>query len=194
MAAAGTAAAASALPESPPAAAAPSKLPLPAPLPPDVFRERQARLVASAKARGLDALFVTPSTNLAWSANLSIGRSERLTALILPVDGRAVLVTPNFEAENHKRDVAVDNIVTWNEDEDPMALAVRAIGRAKTLGIEGSTAYHTVAQLSASASSVRMQDATDVFDALRMVKSEQEKALIRDAAKRTILAIEATQR
>ena len=194
MAAAGTAAAASALPESAAAAQAPARLPLPPPLPADVFRERQARLVASAKARGLDALFVTPSTNLAWSANLSIGRSERLTALILSVDGPAVLITPNFEAENHRRDVAVDDIVTWNEDQDPMALAVRALARAKAVGIEGSTAYHTVAQLSASASSVRMQDATDVFDSLRMIKSEQEKALIRDAAKRTILAIEATQR
>ena len=81
---------------------------LPPALGPDVFRDRQARLAASAKARGLDALFLTPSTNLAWSANLAIGRSERLTALILPVDGPAVLVTPNFEAENHRRDVVVN--------------------------------------------------------------------------------------
>jgi Xaa-Pro dipeptidase len=198
VAAAGTAAAGAALPESvaaePAAPPAPSTLPLPPPLPADVFRERQARLAGAAKARGLDALFVTPSTNLAWSSNLSIGRSERLTALILPVDGPAVLITPNFEAENHRRDVAVNDIVTWNEDEDPMALAVRALGRAKTVGIEGSTAYHTVAQLSAAASSVQMQDATELFDSFRMVKSAEEKALIREAARRTILAIEATQR
>jgi Xaa-Pro aminopeptidase len=196
VASAGTAAAGAALPESMAAAKAtpPTAPPLPPPLPADVFRERQSRLAMAAKARGLDALFVTPSTNLAWSSNLSIGRSERLTALILPVDGPAVLITPNFEAENHRRDVAVNDIVTWNEDEDPMTLTVRALGRAKTLGIEGSTAYHTVAQLSASASSVRMQDATELFDSLRMVKSAAEKALIRDAAKRTILAIEATQR
>src|SRR5262245_60113270 len=100
-------------------------MPLPPALPADVFRDRQARLAAAAKARGLDAVFVTPSTNLSWSANLSIGRSERLTALILPVDGPAVLVTPNFEAENHRRDVVVGEILTWNEDEDPMALAAR---------------------------------------------------------------------
>ncbi len=169
--------------------------PLPPALGPDVFRDRQARLAASAKARGLDALFLTPSTNLAWSANLAIGRSERLTALILPVDGPAVLVTPNFEAENHRRDVVATEVVTWNEDDDPMALAARALGRAKTIGIEGSTAYHTATQLSSAAgSSVRMQDATAVFDALRMVKSPEERALIRDAADRTILAIEGSHR
>ncbi len=168
--------------------------PLPQALAPDVFRDRQARLAASAKSRGLDALFLTPSTNLAWSANLAIGRSERLTALILAVDGRAVLVTPNFEAENHRRDVVVDEVVTWNEDDDPMVMASRALGRAKTIGIEGSTAYHTATQLSSAAGSVRMQDATAVFDALRMVKSPEERAFIRDAAGRTILAIEGSQR
>jgi Xaa-Pro dipeptidase len=169
-------------------------MPLPPALSPDAFRERQARLAAAAKARGLDALFVTPSRNLAWSANLSIGRSERLTAFILPADGPSVLVTPSFEAENHRREVVVDEVVTWNEDEDPMALAAKALGRAKAVGIEGSTAYHTAAQLSESTSGPRMQDATALFDAFRMVKSPEERAFIRDAARRTILAIEASHR
>ncbi len=176
------------------AEAAAGAVTLPPALAPGVFRERQARLAASAKARGLEAVFVTPSTNLSWSANLSIGRSERLTALILSADGRATLVTPSFEAENHRRDLVADDVVTWNEDEDPMALAARALGGAKTVGIEGSTAYHTATKLSAAASGVRMQDATALFDSLRMVKSAEEKALIKDAARRTILAIEAAHR
>lgn len=179
------------------AAAAPSPdvAPLPPALPAEVFRERQARLRAAAKARGLAALFVTPSTNLAWSANLAIWRSERLTALILRTDGPAVLVTPSFEAENHRKDAAVDEIVSWNEDEDPMALAVRALGGAKTVGIEGSTAYHTAAQLSAAAgAALQCSDATDVFDPLRAVKSAAEQDFIRDAARRTIAAIEAVHR
>src|SRR5262245_35369995 len=96
----------------PPAAlaAAPQAPPLPPPLEPDVFRDRQARLRADAKARGLDALFVTPSTNLAYSANLAIGRSERLTALILFTDGPAILVTPSFEEANHKRHAVADEV------------------------------------------------------------------------------------
>src|SRR5262245_11775671 len=195
--AAGTATATAALAASRPLSAEPAHAaapPLPPPLAPDVFRERQARLAASAKARGLDALFVTPSRNLAWSTNLGIGRSERLTALILPADGPAVLVTPNFEAENHRREVVADEIVTWNEEEDPMVLVVKALGRAKSVGIEGSTAYHTVAELSDAASGVRMQDATALFDAFRMVKNPEERAFIRDAARRTILAIEASHK
>jgi Xaa-Pro dipeptidase len=170
--------------------------PLPAPLAADVFRDRQARLRASAKSRGLDALFVTPSTNLAWTANLAIGRSERLTALILSTEGPAILVTPRFEAENHRLDAVVDDIVTWNEDEDPMPLVVRALdkAKAKTLGIEGSTAYHTATKLLETANGVAAQDATALFDALRMIKSPEEQAFIRDAARRTSLAIAAVHR
>ena len=190
MTATGAAAAVLAAPR--PSGAATAPPPLPPPLAADAFRERQARLRAAARAAGLAALFATPSTNLAYATNLSIGRSERLTALLLFTDGPAVLVTPSFEAENHRRDVVADDIVTWKEDEDPMPVVARLVGSGP-VGIEGSTAYDTVARLSAAAS-VGARDASDVFDGLRRVKSPEEQAFIREAARRTNLAIEATHR
>lgn len=192
MTATGAAAAALAAPRAAGGASAPPPSPLPPPLPADAFRERQARLRAAARTAGLAALFATPSTNLTYATNLSIGRSERLTALLLFTDGPAVLVTPFFEEENHRRDVVADDVVTWKEDEDPMPVVARLLGSGP-VGIEGSTAYDTVARLSAAAS-VGPRDASDVFEGLRRVKSPQEQAFIREAARRTILAIEATHR
>src|SRR5437870_5479720 len=147
--------------------------PLPPPLKPDAFRERQAKLRAEAKARGLDVLFVTPSTNLAYSANLAIGRSERLTALLLFTDGPAVLVTPSFEEANHRRSAVVDDVKTWREDEDPITLTGKLLAERKTIGIEGSTTLETVTAL-ARVHSAKTQEATPLFDALRMIKSEEE--------------------
>ena len=166
--------------------------PLPSPLPADAFRERQARLRSAARAAGAAALFVTPSTNLAWSSNLAIERSERLTALVLLVDGPAILVTPTFEAENHRRDAVVDEIVSWKEDEDPIAAVVKIVPRG-AVGIEGTTAYGTVARLTGAAP-IEARDATEIFAAPRRIKSPEEQAFIREAARRTILAIEATHR
>ena len=166
---------------------------LPPPLKPDVFRDRQARLRAEAKARGFDALFVTPSTNLAYSANLAIGRSERLTALVLFTDGPAILVTPTFEEANHKRNAVADEVRTWQEDEDPIPLVAKLVHGKKTMGAEGSTSYGTVTALSA-ATSVKIEDATGVFDALRMIKTDEEQAFIREAGKRTNAAIEGTHK
>ncbi|HEY6050743.1 MAG TPA: Xaa-Pro peptidase family protein, partial [Thermoanaerobaculia bacterium] len=174
------------------AAAAPPP-PLPPPLPADVFRERQSRMRAAAKARGIDAVFVTPSTNLAWSANLAIGRSERLTALLLLTDGPAVLITPSFEEANHKRSAVVDEVRTWNEDQDPFALAAKALAGKKTVGIEGSTAYSAVSSL-ATAAAAKLEEASALFDPLRMVKSEQEQGFLREAGRRTTATIDATHK
>ena len=158
---------------------------------PEVFRERQEKLRAGAKLKNLDALFVMASTNLAYSANLSIGRSERLTALVLLTDGPALLVTPSFEEANHKREAVVDDVKTWQEDADPIALTAKLLGGRKAIGIEGATVYSTVCLL-AAATPARMEDATPVFDVLRMIKSSEEQAFIRDAARRTNAAISAT--
>src|SRR5512132_3600450 len=174
-------------------AASPAAPPLPPPLPADVFRERQTRLRAAAKARGIDAIFVTPSTNLGWSANLAIGRSERLTALLLFTDGPAVLITPSFEEANHKRNAVVDEVRTWNEDQDPIALTAKALTGKNSVGIEGSTAYSTVSALGA-AGSAKLVEATPVFDPLRMIKSEQEQGFLREAGHRTNETIDATHK
>ncbi len=190
---AGAAAAATALPAVPILAAGPDAPPLPPALKPDAFRERQAKLRAGAKALGLDVLFVTASTNLAYSANLAIARSERLTALLLFADGPAVLVTPSFEEANHKRTAVVDDVKTWQEEEDPIVLAARLFSGRKTIGVEGSTSYATLTSLS-HACPARFEEATPVFDALRMIKSPEEQAFIRDAARRTNLAIEETHK
>jgi Xaa-Pro dipeptidase len=164
------------------------------PLPPrpkaDVYRERQAKLRAAAKSRGWDAVLVTPSTNLAYATGLQMSRSERLTALLLFTDGPAVLVTPAFEESNVTRDATVDDVKTWQEEQDPVAIAAKLL-TGKTVGIEGSTAYST-ASLVSTAASAKMEDATPIFDALRSVKSDEELSFIREAARRTVLAITGT--
>ncbi len=188
------AAGASAILPTPNLSAAPAPAaPLPPPLPPDVFRDRQARLKAEAKSRGIDALFVTPSTNLSWAANLAIGRSERLTALLLFADAPSILITPSFEEANHKRTAVADEVRTWNEDQDPLALAAKILAGRKTIGVEGSTAYQTATGLG-TATSAKLDDGTAVFDSLRMVKSAEEQAFIREAARRTNAAIDGAHR
>ena len=174
------------------AEAAPGAPPLPPPLGPDVFRERQSRLRAAAKTKGFDALFVTPSANLTYSANLSISRSERLTALVVLTAGPTILVTPSFEEANHRRSAVVDEVKTWKEDEDPILVVANILGAQKTIGVEGSTAYSTVSALGARAG--RVEDATAIFDEMRRVKSEQEQSLIREAGHRTVGAIRSTHK
>jgi Xaa-Pro dipeptidase len=167
--------------------------PLPPPLPPEVFRERQARILAEAKARGFDALVVLPSTNYRYLTATDPGRSERLIALLLKAGMPATVVTPFFEEARVERDAVVGRTVSWQEHEDPAALAARLLSGARRIGLEGTTDVHTEERLRI-ATGASLADATSLFDALRMVKSEAERSLIRDAARRTTIAITATQK
>ncbi len=187
IASAGVAAAAAAVPTTSLSAAVPELPPLPPRPKADVYRERQAKLRAAAKARGWDAIVVTPSTNLAYATGLSMGRSERLTALLLLTEGPAVLVTPAFEESNVTRDATVDDVKTWQEDQDPIAITAKLLA-GKNVGIEGTTAYST-ASLVSTAASAKTEDATPVFDALRSVKSDEELSFLREAGRRAVLAI-----
>jgi Xaa-Pro aminopeptidase len=173
------------------ASPAPSLPALPAPLSKDVFRKRQERLREAMKSEKLDALFVTPSTNLLYAANLTIGRSERLTALILPADGPAALVTPFFEVPRSEGSGVFDEMHSWQEAEDPVGLCSRILGNNRRVGVEGSTAFQTAEALG-KAAGAELRDASRLFGALRSVKSPEEQAFIRAAAVRTVRAIEAT--
>jgi len=177
--------------EPPASGTAPAVPPLPPPLSPDVFRARQERALAEAKKRGFEALVVLPSTNLRYVANTDPGRSERLIALILRSAAPATLLTPFFEEERVKQDAVVGRTVSWREHEDPAALAAKLLSGASRIGLEGTTDVFTAGRLRA-ATGASLTDATAVFDALRMVKSDAEKELIRDAAWRTTAAIAAT--
>ena len=156
----------------------------------DVYRRRLESMRERLAGAAADGLFATPSSNLFYLTGINFWRSERLTALLLFADGPAVLVTPSFEESNVTRDATVDDVKTWKEDEDPIALAGRLLAK-KAVGFEGSTAFSTASLLTAAADA-RPQDATSLFDTLRSVKSEEELAFIREAARRTVAAISAT--
>src|SRR5262249_5365739 len=91
------------------------------------------------------------------------------------------------------RHAVADDGRTWQGDEDPRPGGAQGLSGKKTLGVEGSTSFGTATALS-EATTTKIEDATGVFDALRMIKTEEEQAFIREAGKRTNAAIEATHK
>ena len=174
-----------------PGSGAGSAPPLPPALPRETYRDRQDRALAAAKAAGLDALVATPSTNMAYLCGADPGRSERLMALVLRSKVPSAFVTPAFEEERVRRDAAVDRTVVWQEHEDPVKLLATLLAGSKRVGLEGTTDLHT-ATLLREATRARVVDAAGIFDGLRAVKSEAEKAILEDAAARMCAAIDAT--
>src|SRR5256885_1417804 len=163
---------------------------------PEVFQRRLDRARAELKTRGLRCLIATPGTNYEYLTGYNPGRSERLIALVLPVDGAPAVVCPSFEVERIKRHGAVADAQGWEEQDDPYALGrdtVRRLApRAGTMALESSTGYQTALRLAAALSGWTFVDAAPVTERLRIVKAPEEVALIRRAIEITQGAMTAT--
>ena len=182
---AGPAAAASAgLVAAAPTASRGSYPPLP-PLGDATFTRRQDRVRALARQAGASLVFVTSgTTSFAYLAGGRVERSERLIALILPVESAAFLVAPAFEVERMRRQTRIKDVRPWEEHESPYAVARDALGtahaRARIL-IEPHTEYQTALALGRALPGATLLDGTTAFERLRLHKDDDELARIRRA-------------
>src|ERR1041384_1802401 len=165
-------------------------------LSPEVFARRLDRARAELKARGLQCLIATPGTNYEYLTGYNPGRSERLIALLLPLEGAPPVVCPAFETERITRHSAVADARGWEEQDDPydrVRDTVRRLApRAGTVALESSTGYQTALRLAAALPGWKFVDAAPVTERLRIVKAPEEVALIRRAIEITQGAMTAT--
>src|SRR5207237_1091895 len=163
---------------------------------PEVFQRRLDRARAELRARGLRCLIATPGTNYEYLTGYNPGRSERLIALILPLEGAPAVVCPSFETERIKRHSTVADARGWDEQDDPYVLVrdtVRRLApRAGTIALESSTGYQTSLRLADALPGWKFVDAAPVTERLRIVKAPEEVALIRRAIGITQSAMTAT--
>ena len=164
-----------------------------APLGNDVFAARLDRARALMRASGAEALVATSGgTNFSYLVGSEFGRSERLTAFVLPLDGEPVLIAPSFETERVRRSARVGQVRGWEEMEDPFVHVRTALGKARTVLVEPRTDYWVAARLQRAVPDVRLVDGSEAFESLRVVKTAEEILRMRHAIAITEDAIAAT--
>lgn len=164
----------------------------------DVFERRLDRARELTARAGAQVLFATSgATNFDYLVGADFWRSERLIALLLPVNGAPVIVAPSFEVERVKRGARIGTVRGWEESEDPFALVrtVLAESGAKTTGagttvlVEPKTDYWTAAALQRAMPDARLVDGSATFEQLRVIKTPEELARMRRAVEITEDAI-----
>lgn len=147
--------------------------------------ERQARLArarALTAAAGADALLVNAGMSLRYFAGVPWGASERLVALLLPVEGEPVLICPHFELGSLEADLKINaGLRLWQEDEDPFALVADAARGWKKLLIDPALPYQMALRLAGRAPWLALADGAPAIDGCRMFKSTAEIALMQRA-------------
>jgi Xaa-Pro dipeptidase len=162
--------------------------------------ERQARLVkarALMQREGLGAILIEAGPSLDYFTGVRWGRSERLTAALIPAVGDPIIVTPFFEKPSVAESLDITaEIRTWDEHEEPTRLVadrlreLNIVGRP--LGIEETNRFFIVDRLQAQLPRVKLRNANAVVRGCRMYKSPAEIALMQKASDITIEAIRDT--
>ncbi len=148
----------------------------------EIYLRRLETVCQRLRTLGADGLYATPSSNLFYLTGIDFHRSERLTALLLFQDTDPVVVCPSFEASRLRTMSAVGRVVTWEETEDPFAMAAALFpASVGTLAIEPSTAYDDVERLLEARPGWKPASAAGLFGTLRMIKSAEEIEMMRQA-------------
>ena len=145
------------------------------------------------RANAIDALVIEPGSSMIYFAGVMWHRSERLTALILPLAGDPVVVTPFFEEPSVRQTLAVPaDVRVWQEDEDPLGLvagALRDRGATGTIGIEETVRFFASDGLARRLPQARLVSADPVVRGCRMIKTPAEIALLQAANDVTLAAM-----
>jgi Xaa-Pro dipeptidase len=160
--------------------------------------DKARRLMAERK---IDALLLTGGTSLVYFSGIRWGLSERLFAMILPVKGDAFYVSPAFEEERAREQIARGplgnsaDVRTWEEHEDPyqriaQGLKDRGISSG-ALGIEETVRFVFSDGIAKAAPTIKVESGTPISAGCRMVKDAHELALMRLASQVTLKAYEA---
>jgi Xaa-Pro dipeptidase len=161
------------------------------PIGPEERAARIARAQQLMRASGIGAVMVEPGASLVYFTGVRWGRSERLTAAVIPAEGEACIVTPFFEEARTRETLGIPaEVRVWQEDEDPLRLVAGFLKErrlaARPVGIEETVRYFAVDGLQKAG--LRVVSANPVVRGCRMIKTPAEIALMQRATDVTMAA------
>jgi len=151
-----------------------------------VYADRLLHATAEAAARSIGALLVTPSADYEYLLGYRPPALERLTCLILPVDGVPALILPRLEEPLARNAIGAltdgIEIVPWEETDDPFRLVKARLGGTLRVGLQDQMWSRFVLRLRALLDPAELVDASPAIGAVRRIKQPEEVDRLRAAA------------
>ncbi len=132
--------------------------------------------------RGLQVLLLSVGPDLPWLTGYEAMPLERLTMLVVPVDGEATLVVPRLEAPRVVERPDVFAVRSFTETDDPIAMVAGLVGPASSVAVGDRTWARFVVDLQDALPAARWSKASAVTGPLRAVKDAAELDALRRAA------------
>jgi Xaa-Pro aminopeptidase len=153
-------------------------------IPASRFVERLERAATATDGAGLAALLVAVGPDMRYLTGYEAMPLKRLTVLVVRPGADPTIVVPRLELAAAEAGLRTHvEIRTWDETDDPYALAVGGLPAAGRVGLSDTMfAMHVLRFQAAMAAGATFVPASTVLSELRMAKDPDEIALLRAAA------------
>ncbi|RYY25123.1 MAG: aminopeptidase P family protein [Sphingomonadales bacterium] len=163
------------------------------PIGPEERKARIARAQALMAKNNIGAVLIEPGSSLVYFTGVEWWRSERLTCVVIPVEGEPCIVTPFFEEPSVRESLGIPaEIRVWQEDEDPLAVVAGFLKErklaARPIGIEETNRFFIVDGLQKALPTAKIVSANPVVRGCRGSKTAPEIALMQLATDVTLAA------
>jgi len=160
------------------------------------FESRVQKIRGEIAKRQLDALYLTSDTSIVYATGFSHISTERPAALVIPLDGEIVFMGPVIERDHIKATAPLirhvysyldypgethpmDLFASWLKE---IGLGDKSIGIDNPAGASGKWGY-TGPPISEKLPEAKFVKAKDIVETLRLIKSDEEIALLKESAK-----------
>ena len=138
---------------------------------------RLRRAAAATAEQGLDALFVSPGTDLRYLTGYEAKPLERLTCLVVPTAGDPFIVVPLLEEPaalaSPIRQLGLE-VLTWTETENPYEMTAVKLATVSSVAFDDHMWAEKVFAFAAAMPGVRQVAAGSILQDLRMRKTASE--------------------
>ncbi len=142
------------------------------------------RVQTAMTAAGVDALIVTPSSDLRYLTGYDATPLERLTALVVPAESDPVLLVPlleKAEADRSPAALAGMEVLTHEETDDAYAIALSVTSESAVVAVDDHMWATRLLRLQSTCPTAQFRVAGRVISSLRMRKTSDEVASLRQA-------------
>ncbi len=150
-----------------------------------IFAERLERARQAMRAQGVDVALLSLGLDMPYLTGYNAMPLERLTMLVLPANGDAVMVIPRLEAPRVKPMPNVFSLRPWNETDDPVAITaelVRSVAPSSRVIAVGDQMWaRFLVDLMPLLPGTQYRRSVDVIGSLRMRKDSAEIEALRAA-------------
>ncbi len=154
------------------------------------YASRTKRIRSLLAEAGIDALVASVGADLPYLTGYEALLTERLTMLVLPVDGEAVLVVPRLEAPRVAPQPEVFGIRSWDETDQPISIVVDELDGKGVVAVGDQTWAVFLIGLQDALPDTRFTSAAPITQQLRIRKDAEEVGLLRAAAAATDRVVE----